>query len=399
MATEPQVRLTLTKTGNESILRNGIYQTFKLFGVTDQGYLYNVTKDPELEDGFVGGKREIVTNARCKTASAKPILKDKLTEQELLVENTRLLWEYELDDDCTTTTYTSSNPEITINLDEWFNYLSSLATNDNYSYDNKMVLPIFNNVTAIEQEVKSSNYTWVEKNRRSDLTYQYQFTDNGSCSSFDSFNSANMGIRDGKKVISDESDTKFPSPFLLMFNSSDNKKSSGDELKMTFSPFTYAYTYITKGSKDKTYSINRILSIAEMERLTVEQIDNNYESVLPVALLGYRSNVDMYILSDLNGNYTNSGDGSSTYLQRFENVNGTKLVDGLIGKAKSFIKYNFTEDVTNPNLHTKTVGFNVTNKRVGDTIYKNIVGGLCNITFKYNSSNTNGVWNNILNIT
>jgi hypothetical protein len=262
-----------------------------------------------------------------------------------------------------------------------------------------MVLPIFNNVTAIEQEVKSSNYTWVEKNRRSDLTYQYQFTDNGSCSSFDSFNSANMGIRDGKKVISDESDTKFPSPFLLMFNSSDNKKSSGDELKMTFSPFTYAYTYITKGSKDKTYSINRILSIAEMERLTVEQIDNNYESVLPVALLGYRSNVDMYILSDLNGNYTNSGDGSSTYLQRFENVNGTKLVDGLIGKAKSFIKYNFTEDVTNPNLHTKTVGFNVTNKRVGDTIYKNIVGGLCNITFKYNSSNTNGVWNNILNIT
>jgi len=398
MATEPQVRLTLTKTGNESILKNGIYQTFKLFGVTDQGYLYNVTKDPELEDGFVGGKREIVTNARCRTASAKPILKDKLNEQELLVENTRLLWEYELDDDCTTTTYVSSNPEITINLDEWFNYLSSLATNDNYSYSNKMVLPIFNNVTAIEQEVKASNYTWIEKNRRSDLKYRYQLTDNDSCSTFDSFNSVNMGIKDGKKVISDESSTKFPSPFLLMFNSSDNKKSSGDELKMTFSPFTYAYTYITKGSTDKNYNISRVLSITEMERLTTDQINNDYESVLPVALLGHKNNADMYVLTDLNGNYTNSDDGSSTYLQRFENVNGVKLVDGLISKAKLFIKYNFTEDETNPNIYTKTMGFNITNNRVGDVIYKNIVGGLCGIKFKYNASNTSGVWNNILDI-
>lgn len=396
-----EIRATLTELGNREILKKGIYKTFTQWGASDQGYLYDVTTDPNLESNYVGGKRTLVTQAFCEHAGVKPISKNRLSDEELRLQSVRLRWEVSRTEECGVNTFTVTNPQITIDLSEWFNYLTSIIGEENYSYNNMLTVPIVDNITAIEESVDPGTRTWVVKNRTNDLTFQYKFNDQKSCDAFSSFNAVNMGIQNGVKVISNEITKRFPSNLLLMFGSKDGTQSSSDRLTLAMTP-TWVYAFIPTGSKDRVFHFNNTISIGDLEKLTSDEIDSRYDAILPAAITTINGgDTNLYVLTDPTGIYTGSKDGASTFTHRFTNTNGQTLVEGMIAKAKKYIVTNFDVDVTNPNLYTKTIEFNISNSRVGDTVYpiSNIVGGRYKINFVYNTTTTTGVYDNISTLT
>ena len=396
-----EIRATLTELGNREILKKGIYKTITQWGASDQGYLYDVTTDPNLEYNYVGGKRTLVTQAFCEQARVKPISKDKMSEEDLKLQNLRLRWEVSKTEECVGSTFTVTNPDITFDLSEWFNYLTSITGEGNYDYNNMLTVPIVDNVTAVQEKIDSGTRTWSVQERINDITFEYKFSDQKSCDAYSSLNAVNMGVRDGVKVISNEINKRFPSNMLLMFDSIDNTGSYIDRLTMAMTP-TWVYAFIPKNTKDTVFHFNNTISIKDLEKLTADEIDSRYDAILPAAITTINGgDTNLYVLTDPTGNYTNSKDGASTFTHRFTNSNGQTLIDGMIAKAKKYIVTNFEVDVNNSNRYTKTIEFNINNKTVNNITYPvdNIVGGKYKLTFVYDTTTTTGVYDNISTLT
>lgn len=390
------VRFSLTPEGHKSILRKGVYETFKNYLVSDKGNRYDVTGDNDLTKTYPGGTRSVITNAKCGSTKLKPISKEVRSEVDDFLVNTRL--KYEISKlDCGTS-FTAVNPKIEVDLSTYFNYIESITGDDNYGYSNRYTLPIVDSVVAIEQQVNPSTYEYQDIKKHSNINLTYSFNDKDSCDNYKNLNTYLMKINtDSKKDINDNSGDRFWSPFSLFFNTEQNEKGSGQNLMLSMNPISWVYAYIGKDNKRNTFSIKETLSISELESLSPNDIDSRYRALVPAAILGNRGiETDLYTLVDTNNNYVNSIDGGSTFTQRFENINGVKLSTGLVAKAKNFIQTNFTEDSSG--VFTEEIDFKITNREAGGLVFDNIVGGNYQVTLKYDPTVTGNTFDNIINL-
>ena len=82
----PELRFSLTKEGHKSMLTKGVYNTFRNYTVSDKNLRYDIDVDPILSETFYGGTRTIVTDGKCKMASAKAITKEAPSDEEKKLE-------------------------------------------------------------------------------------------------------------------------------------------------------------------------------------------------------------------------------------------------------------------------------------------------------------------------
>jgi hypothetical protein len=378
----PNFNITLTKQGHEAILRNGVYETFKKFSVTDDGNLYSVTETADLSIKANGGLRTLVTPApTCEYATSKPISKVKPTTEEIKRSTEKLYWEIARLDDCATT-YTATNAKILINLRTWFNYLNTKIGPTNYDYNDKLQLSLIDNIKGIEKVLNASTYEYDKIASYEDINMSYRMDTPESCDNYKNIQAYIMTIKDGRKTLTTSTKNRNWSPIILNADTMQNQNGFADKWKMSLSVLSHGYVALTKDSKQTTFSRNNFYKLSDIENMTQDQIVEKFKLLRPAVILSNNnSNSDLYTLTDLVGNYTEGVDMLPTYTQRYFNADGQPLITGLINKCVNFIRTSFTESTTTPGLFEQRIKMRIDNKKVSKKVYdeKSIVGG--NIEF------------------
>ena len=390
------VRLTFTPEGINSIMRQGALNTIKAFSVTDDLLRYDVTGEWDGEPSYFGGTRQLrTTTPTCQYSTTGHITKFKQPDTELVKSQQELQWYVELND-CDKN-LSALNPTITVDLDGYFNYLESLFGVENYNFNNKLDLYLFDNINAVVTQLDASTFTY---NRISNSNYEKisYVLDSESCGTYSNFNTYQMTVQDGKKLLKDNSRTKNYSPLQLYFNTEDDKNGVGDMLKLTINPPEYGYVTKLKDNTDREFLPSDFVSIQTLESMTEDQIFEKYRLVVPAARTSRNnSKTDLYYLTDYTGTYAQGIDNLPTLAYRFFNSNGENLLGGLINKAKKFIQVSFTE--TSSGIYEQTMKFKVANKTVNGVSYmdKQIKGGYITVKLKFNINNTTpALYNDII---
>ncbi len=390
----PQVQLSLTELGNKLLIQQGAAKTFKKFTVTDDGYRYDITETVDLTDKLQGGLRTLVTTAPVSEyATTKNISKTNLTAEELRQTNMKLEWEVSLTDG--TQNYSARNPKIHVNLKRWFNYLTSLIGEENYNYNNKMVLNLFDNISAITTELDPSTFTYVKKQTTNTLDIAYKLDTTTSTNNYSKLNAYLMTIKDGQKILQDNTQERFPSPFILAFDTEENVEGTGDTLKLTMTPITWGYVVKSVDDMTTTFYKSDFVSITSLESMKADDINKKYRIILPACITSYKnSNDTLFYLTDVNGSYTNSYDVLSTYTYRFKNSEGKTLIQSLIEKAQNFIQTNFIE--VTPGVYQNKMGLKINNNRLNGFTYpeQQVVGGNIEVILEWDTSDVTVPTNN-----
>lgn len=395
----PNIKLTLTEGGHKSILQKGVFETFKNFSVTDDGTRYDITEPANLSYRYTGGLRDLVTaSPTCTYASSKPLSKTVPTEQERIQSTKKLEWEISRLDDCATT-YTATNPVIEVNLRTWFNYLTTTIGTENYNYNNRLVLSLFDNIKAIEKQLNPATYTYDQVTTYNDLDMSYVLDTPKSCEDYKNINSYIMTVVDGKKVLSTTTNNRFWSPFLLTFDTEQGQAGGSDNLKMSLGVVSYGYAGILTNSTETTFRKNNFYSISEIESKSVDEINKQFKLLRPAVITSKsNSNSDLYVLEDLLGTYSEGTDMLPTYAQRYKNSDGQYLLQGLINKAVNYIQTSFTESTTTPGLYEQTIKMSINNSTVGGVMYnkQSTIGGNIELRLKWDDSSTDDNYDNVV---
>ena len=394
-----QLLLSLTKYGHESILRQGVFNTFTKFSITDDGNRYDLEAEADLSTKVSGGLRTLVTLVpTCGNASSKPINKKKPTTEESKKVNEQLSWDISRLDDCTTT-YTSSNAKIVVNLKTWFNYLQSLEGPENYNYEDRLQLSLIDNVRATEKILNPSTYNYDKLSSFDNLEISYRMDSEESLNNYKGLNSNIVVIENGSKVVSTSTNQKFWSPMYLVSDTEQGQAGSGDNWKMSLGVISWGYVGLTTDSKETTFRKTNFYSINEIESMSRDEINEKFKSLRPAAITSKtNSNNDVYVLEDLVGTYSEGVDMLPTYTQRYVNSNGEYLSTGLVNKSVKFIKTNFVQSKTTPGFYEKKIKMRVNNKVVNNTEFgeKNTVGGTIEIILQWDDSSTNTDYDSIV---
>ena len=386
MAQEATVQFSLTKYGEQLLLKQGASNTIVKYSVMDDGQRYDVTATPNLQDTFGGGLRTLVTPIpTCRMATTESVSKQKPTTLQNKQDKMQLSWEVEKSD-CSNP-YTALNPNIKVHLKRWFNYLTSKLGVENYNYNDRINLTIFDNVKAIKSELNSSNYTYEQVSTFNSENISYMLDTPKSCENYLNFNAYLIKIKSGIKSLQDNTNRKDASPFLLAFDSEQNQQGYGDILKLAMTPISAGYVVKLADSKDLTYYRADFKSISFIENMTEDEINKKYKSIRPAFITSNDgSNDSVFYLTDLNGTYAEGVDVLPTYAYGFKNSNGKALLQGLIEKAENLIQRQFTEIAINQ--YQQTIGLRIANEVVGGDKYskENTVGGNIKITLDWTST-------------
>lgn len=382
-----QVRITLTKYGNQSLIQQGAYKTFANYSVTDDLLLYDVEAKWKGDPSYLGGTRTLITPApTCQYASTQHISKRKPSTEQLKKSQQQLEWNVQLSD-CDKN-YSSLNPTITVNLSGYFNYLESLLGEENYGYSNKFTQYLFDNINVVTSELDASTFTYVKKYTSNSENISYVL-DKKSCSTYSDLNAYIMTLQNGDKILQDNTrKLKHWSPFILAFDTVKNQEGSGDILKLLMTPIEWGYVGKLKEVKsDNTYRMSDFVSVKKIETMSEDDVNKTYQSLLPAAKLSYRNATsDLYYLTDTTGIYAESEDMLATLAYRFHNSDKKPLLKGLVEKAKNHIQVAFPEVSTN--VFKQTIKFKVANKKVGGVEFeeKQIRGGNVTVELVYDST-------------
>lgn len=391
-----EVQLSLTKYGEQLLIKQGASKAFQKFGVMDNEMRYDVTTDPKLQNTFDGGLRTLVTpRPTCNKATTESIQKIKPSVEENRQDKMRLSWEVEKTD-CSNP-FVSLNPTITIYLKRWFNYLTTMLGEENYNFTNKMDLIAFDNIRAIQSELNPSDFTYDQIATFNNENISYQLDTSKSSNNYLNFNSYQMVIQDGVRKLQDNTGRKRPSPFLLAFDTEENQEGFGDILKLIMAPLSAGYVVKSVGNKDTTFYRGDFKSINTIESMGEDVVNKTYGRIRPAFITSTNGgNNSVYYLTDLTGKYAKSTDMLSTYAYGFKNSLGESLLEGLITQAQNSILTQFTQ--INLNQYQQTIGLVVNNNIVNGSKYtkKNTVGGNINIVLDYTTNDTVSDYNEII---
>jgi len=374
------VSLKLTNYGLRRVMTNGAEQSFKYFSLSDMNELYYVTTDPNLEDimNITGSKNLFTARKSCTDAIPTEAQVTPPPMSEMVKTAQRWVVNF-YKQNCGVNDYTKSNLTMTVNLHEYFAWLTDVALYSGYSENLETSLRLIQGVYLVKQEQDFISNTWSNIDTTNSFVTSYEFVGEEDRKNYLNFNSKQVSFTNGVRTQLDKSFDRFYTSLLFGFgaNIEGNSYLEGHNSFVTFNPPQYGYV------------VNGLTNFIPFNKMGAP---SSYKEIRPAVLLGSNGSNDVYYLKepksyksiDLNA-------FMSQAIWGYQNLNGQSLILGMIEKAKNHIEFYFKE--TSFDKWEMPMNFRLKLNNTGDLP---VVGGNISLNFVYEPNATLLGYNNIL---
>jgi hypothetical protein len=346
------VSLKLTNYGLRRVMSNGAEQSFKYFSLSDMNEIYYVSTNPNLSDimNITGSKNLFTARKSCIDAAPTIAQVTPPPVEELLKTAKRWVVNY-YKQDCGVNDFTKTNLTITINLHEYFAWLTDIAKNSGYTESLETSLTLFQGVYLNKQEQNFVDNTWYNVDTTNKFVGSYEFASEEDKKNYMSFNSKQVEFNGQQRTQMDKSFDRFnPPQFGYVVNGLTN-----------FIPF------------------NKMID------------PKSYKEIRPAVYLGSNTS-DVYYLNEPISYKTNDlNKFMAQAIWGYKNQAGQSLIIGMIEKAKNHVEFYFKE--TSFNKWESPINLKLL---VNDPENLPIIGGKISYNFVYEPSATIFGYNNIL---
>jgi len=370
------INLKITNYGLQKVMQRGAEKSFKYFSLSDMNEIYHVTTDPNLSDimNMTGSKTLFTVRKSCN--DAVPTVAQVTEPTDTMLNETSQRWLVNFyKKDCGSNDFDKSNLTATINLHEYFNWLSGL-TYSAYSETTNTSLDIFEGVSLIKQEQDFVTNVWSNIDTTNDFALAYEFMSDQDKNNYLSFNSKNINYRGVQRYQVDKSFDRFYTSLLFGFgnNISGSKYLQGHNSYLTFNAPQFGF--VVNGTTN-------FINLKQLEDTT------KYKEIRPAVMLGPNT-TDIYYLTESNSFRTTDRNGfMGPAIWGYKNNDGQALIIGMIEKAKNHIEFFFKE--TSFDKWELPI-----NMRVRIQSKLKIVGGNIKYNFVYEPGATMLGYNNII---
>ncbi len=375
------VNLMLTNYGLNKVMSNGAEQTFKYFSLSDMNEIYYVTSNPNLSDiGNITGSKSLFTARKaCNDTVPTSAQVNPPTDTNMLKTAQRWVVNY-YKSNCGVNDYTKSNLDLTINLHEYFNWLTDTSTSD-YTENLMTSLQLIQGLYLVKQEQNFVDKTWSNIDTTSRFAASYEFINEQDKNNYLKFSSKYINYKGEQQEQIDKSFDRFYSSLLLGFgtNIEGNNYLEGHN------------SYLTFGSPQFGYVVNGITNFIPLNKMGETK---SYDEIRPAVILGSTTIRDLYYLKEPNMFKT-------TDLNRFMgqaiwgyiNSENQPLILGMVEKAKNNIEFYFKE--TSFNRWELPINLRL---KISNDENLSIIGGDIKYNFVYEPNATLLGYNNIIKV-
>jgi hypothetical protein len=276
--------------------------------------------------------------------------------------------------------YTKSNLSMTVNLHEYFAWLTDLAQNSGYTETLDTSLRLIQGVYLVKQEQNFVSNVWSNVLTTSNFSLNYRFKTVDDKNNYLKFNSKYVSYMGERTTQTDSSFDRFYTSLLFGFgtNLENGKYLEGHNAFLTFQPPQFGY--VVNG----TTNFIPVNKMAEPD---------SYETIRPAVLLGSNRTDVYYLTQPSNFNTTDLNGFMAQAIWGYKNSAGLSLIEGMIAKAKNHIEFYFTE--TSVDKWELPINFTTYVYNPEDLP---VVGGDLSFNFVYDLNATLSGYNNIINI-
>ena len=281
--------------------------------------------------------------------------------------------------DCGVNDYTKSNLTMTVNLHEYFAWLTDLVTYSAYTENLETSLKLFQGIYLVKQEQDFVTNVWSNMDTTNKFVTSYEFFGDEDKKNYLNFNSKYVSFDNGVRTQSDKSFDRFYTGLLFGFgaNIEGNNYLEGHNSFLTFNAPQFGYV------------VNGLTNFIPFNKMGTA---SSYKEIRPAALLGSNGSKDVYYLKepktynsvDLNGFMAQA-------IWGYQNSDEQSLIIGMIEKAKNHVEFYFKE--TSFDKWEMPINLRL---RLNDTGDLPIIGGNVSLNFVYEPNATILGYNNIL---
>jgi hypothetical protein len=374
------VSLKLTNYGLRKVMTNGAEQSFKYFSLSDMNEIYYVSTNPNLSDimNITGSKNLFTARKSCIDASPTLAQVTPPPMEELLKTAKRWVVNY-YKEDCGVNDFTKSNLTVTVNLHEYFTWLSDVASYSAYTENLDLSIMLFQGVYVNKQEQNFVDNTWYNIDTTNKFVASYEFASEQDKANYLSFNSKHVEFNGVQRQQIDKSFDRFYTSLLLGFgaNIEGNTYLEGHNSFVTFNVPQFGYV------------VNGYTNFIPLNKMVDPKL---YKEIRPAVYLSSLRTDDIFYLKDSRSyNTTDLNRFMGQAVWGFQNQKGQSLVQGMIEKAKNHIEFYFKE--TSFDKWELPINLRLL---INDPENLPIVGGNISYNFVYEPNATLLGYNNIL---
>jgi hypothetical protein len=269
---------------------------------------------------------------------------------------------------------------MTINLHEYFDWLTDIATNSAYTESLETSLKIIQGIYLIKQEQNFVSNAWSNLLTTNNFSLNFMFKSSEDKDNYLKLNSKYVSYNNNSlKTQIDNSFDRFYTSLLFGFgvNIEGSRYLEGHNAFLTFQPPQFGYVV---NGKTNFIPLTKMGDVSRYETITPAVIlDSSKTGVY------YLTEPSRFITQDINGFMAQA-------IWGYKNSTGQSLIEGMIAKAKNHIEFYFKETTTNkwelPINSQLVVTSNSENLPV--------IGGNLSLNFVYDLNATISGYNNIL---
>jgi hypothetical protein len=282
-------------------------------------------------------------------------------------------------ENCNVNDFTKSNLTVTINLHEYFSWITDVALYSAYTENLDLSLKLFQGVYLNKQEQNFIDNTWYNIDSTNKFVASYEFISEQDKSNYLKFSSKYIEFNGSQRQQIDKSFDRFYTSLLFGFGSNieGNSYLEGHNSFITFNPPQFGYV------------VNGLTNFIPLNKLTDP---NSYKEIRPAVYLSSNGVDDIYSLKEpMTYRTTDINKFMSQAVWGFKNQKGQPLIIGMIEKAKNHVEFYFKE--TSFNKWELPINLRLL---VNDPENLPIIGGNISYNFVYEPSATILGYNNIL---
>ena len=376
-----KVNLTMTNYGLNKIMSNGAEQTFKYFSLSDMNEIYYVTSNPNLSDimNITGSKSLFTARKSCNDSTSTSAQINPPSNTNILKTAQRWVVNY-YKNNCGVNDYTQSNLDLTINLHEYFNWLSGTTTSA-YTENLMTSLQLIQGLYLVKQEQNFVDKTWSNIDTTSRFVASYEFINEQDKNNYLKLGSKHINYRGDQREQIDKSFDRFYTSLLLGFGSN-----------IEGSNYLEGHnSYMTFGSPQFGYVVNGRTNFIPLNKMGDPK---NYKQIRPAVIIGSTTIRDLYYLKEPSQfKTTDLNKFMGQAIWGYVNSENQPLILGMIEKAKNNIEFYFKE--TSFNRWELPINLRL---KLGNTENLEIIGGNIKYNFVYEPNATLSGYNNIITV-
>ena len=373
------VNLKVTNYGLNKIMSNGAEQTFKYFSLSDMNEIYYVTSNPNLSDimNITGSKSLFTARKSCNDSTPTSAQVNPPVDTNLLKTSQRWVVNY-YKSNCGVNDYTQSNLDLTINLHEYFNWLSGVTTSA-YTENLMTSMQLIQGLYLVKQEQNFVDKTWSNIDTTSRFVASYEFINEQDKNNYLKLGSKYINYRGDQREQIDKSFDRFYTSLLLGFGSN-----------IEGSNYLEGHnSYMTFGSPQFGYVVNGTTNFIPLNKMGNP---TSYTEIRPAVILGSTTIKDLYYLKEPSQfKTTDLNKFMGQAIWGYVNSENQPLVLGMIEKAKNNIEFYFKE--TSFNKWELPINLRL---KLGNMENLKIIGGDIKYNFVYEPNATLLGYNNII---